>query len=95
MTKIIESGMVVLMGMASAWGWSHATKKGLLLPEVSDAYARQTQIRVLAEPITAAITIPFAFVGPILWEVAWLSYPLVVSLLKRRESMADKQNESI
>ena len=82
-TKIIESGMVVLMGMAAAWGWSYATKKGLLLPEVSDAYACQTQIRVLAEPITAAITIPFAFVGPILWEVAWLSCPLVAKILKR------------
>ena len=36
------------------------------------------------ESITAIITIPCAFVGPFLWELSWLSYPLVVSLLKRR-----------
>jgi uncharacterized membrane protein len=84
-TKALESCMAVLMGVASAWGWSYALKKGLLLPDVSDADARQTQHRVLAEPITAAITIPFAFIGPILWEVTWLSYPLVVRHLNRRK----------
>jgi len=33
--------------------------------------------RILAEPITAGINVPFAFVDPILWEIAWLIYPLV------------------
>lgn len=81
--KALESCMAVLMGVASSGGWSYAFKKGLLLPEVSDADARQVQHRVLAEPFTAAITIPLAFIGPILWEVAWLSYPLVIKSLRQ------------
>ena len=56
----------------------------LLLPEVTEQYAYRLRDRILAEPITAIITIPFAFVGPILWEISWLSYPLVVLLVRGR-----------
>ncbi|MBW1773552.1 MAG: hypothetical protein JRJ82_11765 [Deltaproteobacteria bacterium] len=40
----------------------------------------------MAEPITAIITIPIAFVGPVFWEISWLSYLLVGAFLKRRRS---------
>ncbi len=56
----------------------------LLLPEVTKQFAYRLRDRILAEPITAIITIPFAFVGPILWEISWLSYPLVVLLVRGR-----------
>lgn len=84
-TRAFESCAVVLMGIASASAWSYATKnRRLLLPEVTDQYARELADRTLAEPITAIITIPFAFIGPLLWEIAWLSYLLVVLVLRRR-----------
>jgi hypothetical protein len=54
------------------------------LPEVSEQYALRLRDRILAEPITAIITVPFGFVGPILWEISWLSYPLVVKLVRGR-----------
>ena len=57
---------------------------GLLFPEVTEQCAHRLRDRILAEPITACITIPFAFVGPISWEISWLSYPLVVWLVRRR-----------
>jgi uncharacterized membrane protein len=83
-TRALESIAAVLVGISGSWGWSYAVQnRRLLLPEITDQYARQMKYRILAEPITALITIPLAFVGPILWEVAWLSYPLVVLLLKR------------
>jgi len=56
----------------------------LLLPEVTVKYAYRLRDRILAEPITAIITIPFAFIGPILWEISWLSYSLVVLLVRGR-----------
>ena len=37
----------------------------------------------MVDVVYAIITIPLAFVGPILWEISWLSYPLVVLLVKR------------
>ena len=84
-TRAFESITAALVGITGGWGWSYAIKNHrLLLPEVSAQYAYQLRDRILAEPITAIITIPFAFVGPILWEISWLSYPLVVLLVKWR-----------
>jgi uncharacterized membrane protein len=84
-TRAFESFAAVLVGIAGGWGWSYAIKNHrLLLPEVTEQYALRLRDRILAEPITAIITLPFAFVGPILWEISWLSYPLVVKLVRGR-----------
>ena len=64
-------------------------RRRLLRPDVTDEEARALAHRILAEPITAMVTIPFAFVGPGLWELSWLSYPLWVRLLKRRRRGAN------
>jgi uncharacterized membrane protein len=84
-TRAFESFAALLVGLAGGWGWSYAIKNHrLLIPEVTEQYAYRLRDRILAEPITAIITLPFAFVGPILWEISWLSYPLAVLLVKRR-----------
>ena len=84
-TRAFESIAAALVGIAGGWGWTYAIKNHrLLLPEVTEQYAYRLRDRILAEPITAVITVPFAFVGPILWEASWLSYPLVVKFVKRR-----------
>ena len=84
-TRALESIAAALVGIAGGWGWDYAIKnQRLLLPEVTEQYAYRLRDRILAEPITAIITIPLAFVGPILWEISWLSYPLVVWLVRRR-----------
>jgi hypothetical protein len=84
MPLLIRSIAAALVGIAGGWGWAYAIKNHrLLLPEVTEQYAYQLRDRILAEPITAIITIPMAFLGPILWQISWLSYPLVVSLVRR------------
>ena len=84
-TRAFESIAAALVGIAGGWGWSYAIKNHrLLLSEVTEQYARRLRDRILAEPITAIITIPLAFVGPIFWEISWLIYPLVVFLVKGR-----------
>jgi uncharacterized membrane protein len=86
-TRLLESAAAALMGFIAAWGWAYATKnRRLLQDDVSDEDALATRDRILAEPITALVTIPFAFLGPWLWEAAWLTYPLFVRLLKRRRA---------
>ena len=82
-TRALESIAAALVGIAGGWGWLYAIKNHrLLLPEVTEQYARHLRDRIMAEPVTAIITIPFAFVGPIIWEISWLSYPLVVLLVR-------------
>ena len=84
-TRAMESIAAALVGIAGGWSWAYAEKNHrLLLPEVTEQYARRLSDRILAEPITALITIPLAFVGPVPWELAWLSYPIVVLLVKAR-----------
>lgn len=83
-TRALESGAAALMGFVAAWGWSYAIKdRRLLQDDVANDEALATRDRILAEPIAALVTIPFAFIGPWLWEASWLTYPLFVKLLKR------------
>jgi len=84
-TRAFESSTAALVGIASAWGWSYAIKnRRLVSPDLTDQEAGNLQIRILAEPITALITIPCAFVGPWIWEASWLLYPLIAFILRRR-----------
>lgn len=84
-TRALESMAAALVGISGGWGWAYSIKNHRLLsPEVTEQYALRLRDRILAEPITACITVPFAFVGPILWEISWLSYPVVVWLVRRR-----------
>ena len=90
-TRALESITAALVGIAGVWSWAYAIKNHrLLLPEVTEQYAYGLRDRILAEPITAIITVPFAFAGPILWEISWLSYPLIVSLVRRRRQVKMK-----
>ena len=88
-TRLYESFTAALVGISGGWAWSYAIKnRRLLLDDVTDEEARATSHTILAEPITALFTIPFAFIGPGLWELAWLSYPVVVRILRRRQARA-------
>lgn len=83
-TRIIESFTAFLIGFLSAAAWGYAIKdRRLLAPEVTQEYALRLQKRYYAEPVTAAITIPFAFVGPLVWELSWFIYPFLVKIFKR------------
>ena len=78
-TRVLESSTAAMVGIAGGWSWAYAAKDNrLLLPEVTEQYALKLRDQTLAEPLTAIFTIPMAFIGPYIWEISWLSYPLVV-----------------
>lgn len=83
-TRFLESFAATLVGLVAHLGWRYAIHDGRLLssgtsPEEIAKITRQTY----AEPVTAAITIPFAFTGAILWELSWFLYPVIRSALTR------------
>ena len=86
--RALESVTAALVGIASIAGWRYAMKnRRLLSPEDTDLRAGQISDQNLAEPIAAGITLPCAFLGPIVWEIAWLSYlPVSYWLRRRRQS---------
>jgi hypothetical protein len=51
---------------------------------VSGEDADALKISVLAEPVTALLTIPLAYVGPWAWEIGWLVMLPIGSWLRRR-----------
>lgn len=82
--RAMESLATAAVGIAGAWAWAYAIKgRRLLSPQVSDEDALATRDRITAEPLTALLTLPFAFF-PIFWELSWFSYPLMIWLVRRR-----------
>ncbi|WP_455211252.1 TMEM175 family protein [Kaarinaea lacus] len=75
--RAFESATAVLMGIFSYSGWRYAMNHGLLSDSVSQEKALQIRRQNFSEPATALITIPFAFIGPWLWELSWLLYPMI------------------
>lgn len=81
----MESVAAMLLGVNSYAAWYYAfRKRDFVAKDISREKAEAILRRNLAEPITAVITIPAAFIGPIFWEVSWLIYPVLRYLLRQR-----------
>ena len=81
----MQSVSLALAGFAGVAAWVYASKRGNLVSEaVSSEEANELKISILAEPLAAAFTIPFAFIGPGIWNLSWLSVIVFGVFLKRR-----------
>lgn len=82
--RAMESLATAAVGMAGAWAWGYAIKdRRLLSSDVSDEDALATRDRVMAEPLAALFTLLFA-PFPVIWELSWFSYPIMIRLVRRR-----------
>ena len=81
-----ESVAVALIGITAGLAWLRARKKGLVREGITAEERVDAQVEALAEPITALITLPLAYVSPLLWNLGWLAYIPVSAILKRRSS---------
>ncbi len=80
----IMSVLAAVLGSLGAISWWYASQDHrLLLPVVTEAEVRNQRVGVLAEPLAAVITLPFAYVSIVAWNVSWLSYLLIAAYLKR------------
>jgi uncharacterized membrane protein len=83
-TRVLESFAVFLVGATAYLGWWYAWRKGgLLNSDVTDQEAKAVATANLAEPLTALLTIPAAFIGPWAWEISWFLYPFLRWLFTR------------
>jgi uncharacterized membrane protein len=79
-----QSVAAALVGFAAAAAWWYASyNRRLLTPEIDDDEVTALRLRVLAEPLTAVLTIALLFVSATAWEIGWLAYPLVAALLSK------------
>jgi len=81
----MQSVSLALAGFAGVAAWVYASKHAEMVSEaVSAEEANDLKISILAEPLAAVVTIPFAFVGPGIWNLSWLSVIVFGIFLKRR-----------
>lgn len=81
----LQGFTLALSGFMAVFAWSYAKKDRRLLSDaINDDEAEQLKIGIFAEPFAATFTIPFAFFGPLTWNLSWLSLILFSWLLKRR-----------
>lgn len=81
----MQSVSLALAGFAGVAAWVYASKHAEMVSEaVSAGEASELKISILSEPLAAAFTIPFAFIGPGIWNLSWLSVIVFGIFLKRR-----------
>ena len=77
-SRLLESFAAFLLAISAYLGWYYAYRMGnLVSDDVPSEKSEEIHKRNLAEPITALLTIPFAFVGSIAWELSWFLYPFI------------------
>jgi hypothetical protein len=85
-----ESVAVALIGLAAGAAWWWARRKGLVRKGISREDMHAVQVEAFAEPLAALVTLPFAFVGELAWNLAWLAY-IPISRLVRRRTATEKR----
>ena len=81
----MQSVSLALAGFAGVASWVYATKHPELMSEaVTPEETNEIKISILSEPLASAFTIPFAFIGPGIWNLSWLSVIVFGIFLKRR-----------
>jgi uncharacterized membrane protein len=84
----LQSLTLLIAGVLGFAAWAYAIRDGRLLAD----YAKEDEVaallvRSLAEPITALITLPLAFVSATAWELAWLLYIPLAWYLGRKDRL--------
>ena len=88
----MESVSLAIAGGIGVWAWHYANKRQLFSDKLSDLEVNKTYVKLMPEPITSILTIPFAVFGPDIWTLSWLLMIPVSYILKRiRKRMKSKQ----
>ncbi len=91
----MQSVSLALAGFAGVAAWVYASKHTELVSEaVTLEETNEIKISILSEPLAAVFTIPFAFIGPGIWNLSWLSVIVFGIFLKRRHKKKFEINSS-
>jgi hypothetical protein len=82
----LQAGSLAIAGFISIGLWKYAARNGLIREEMSEEEIKQVTKGNLMEPLTALFNIGLAFVGPLVWTLAWfLLPPVFLWILKKRK----------
>ncbi len=86
-TALYAVGLAAI-GFSVAGMWTYAIRRGLLSPAVDHHYARFLQLRLLIPPVVFALSVPIAFIAPILAQLVWTAVYFGQLWLSRRTPAA-------
>ena len=86
-----ESVAVALIGIAAGAAWWWARRQGLVRDGITKDEMLGVQIEAFAEPMAALVTLPFAYVGELAWNLAWFAYIPIAAFLRQRDKKAREQ----
>ncbi len=87
----LQAASLALAGFTGIAAWIYASKKGLIREGMSEEDVKQVTKSNLMEPLTAVVNVGLAFVGPLVWTLAWfLLPPVFIWLLKKRKQYGSK-----
>lgn len=74
----LQSASLGVAGLLGLIGWRYAVRHGLTTESVTSEEAAQVSRSGLLEPATALLTLPLAWVGPLVWTLGWIVLPLAL-----------------
>ena len=90
----MESIFLALAGFLSVYAYLYAKDRGFISDQIPKEQQRKMTFKFLTEPITAALTFPFAVFGPDIWTLAWLLMVPVGFILGKIRDRGQKSTES-
>jgi hypothetical protein len=82
----LQAGSLALAGFISVWGWIYASKNNMINESLNEDDINQITRSNFMEPATAVVNIGLAFVGPMVWTLAWFVLPpLFTWILNKRK----------
>jgi len=82
----LQAASLAIAGFMSVGLWKYAAKKGLIREGMTEEEVNQVTKSNLMEPLTAVINVGLAFVGPMVWTLAWFVLPAVFTWVLKRKN---------
>jgi uncharacterized membrane protein len=81
----LQAASLALAGFVSVGSWVYASKNNLMSESLNEDEVNTITRSNLMEPSVAVVNIGLAFVGPVVWTLAWFILPVVFTwILKKR-----------
>jgi hypothetical protein len=81
----MQAASLAIAGFMSIGLWKYAVKNGLNREGMSEEEINQVTKNNLMEPLTAVFNVGLAFIGPMVWTLAWFILPVIFTwILKKR-----------
>ncbi|MGB5172145.1 MAG: hypothetical protein WBN69_11990 [Eudoraea sp.] len=82
----LQAGCLAIAGFLGVANWRYAVKAGLTREDLGYDEAKAITKSNLMEPLTAVVNVGLAFVGPMVWTIAWFVLPAVFTWLLNKRS---------